>query len=336
MATQQQVPKTAFAYQFDRYGDADQALHGNENWTVPVPQAQEVLVQVKAAPINPSDLYYVKGLYPVKPSSFPAFAGAEGAGVVVAVGEGVDSALIGQRVHFIGAFNSWAEYAVTKVETLVPLADSTSFEIGAQLTVNPITALGMLAELGVSSGEFILQTAAASALGRLLIQVAKAKGVKTINIVRREEQKEELKAIGADFVINSETEDIVEKVQEITHGAGVKYAVDAVAGEVGTKVVQSLSFGGTVLIYGTLSFQPVQVEAPVAIFRAITVKGFWLVPWTQANPTKRDELYRELQELVAEGKITLPFKAFDLKTQLREAIHHSITPGKSEKTLLVP
>jgi len=323
------------AYKFDAYGNAADVIYQTK---VPKPSIKtdtEVLVKIKAACVNPADLLFVGGWYNIKAESYPSPAGFEAAGIIEEAGKssGFNK---GQRVHIFCTFPAtWSEYAVidTKIVTPVPLPDNVSFEEGAQITVNPITALGMIDTLGVKKGEYLLQTAASSALGRIIIKFAKLQGIKTINVVRRDEHIEALKAIGADYVINSEKEDLVKRVREIVPG-GVKYAVDSVAGKVGTDVVNSLASRGTVLVYGLLSGKPIEVDAVTLIFQRPTVTGFWVGPWIQEEPEKAKAAFKEVVESLKEKKIELEFKTFDGKTQMIEAIKHSTTPGKAEKTIV--
>eukprot|EP01111_Echinosteliopsis_oligospora_P009566 TRINITY_DN2827_c0_g1_i3.p1 TRINITY_DN2827_c0_g1~~TRINITY_DN2827_c0_g1_i3.p1 ORF type:complete len:195 (-),score=67.93 TRINITY_DN2827_c0_g1_i3:23-607(-) len=193
----------------------------------------------------------------------------------------------------------------------------------------------MLDEVNAQPGEFILQSAAASALGKALIQFAKIMGMKTINIVRREEQKEELKAIGADFVINSETEDIKKVIAEITEQKGVRCAFDAVTGTTGSAMADSLGKKGIMLIYGRLSKEPFSPAPAAMLFKQSTVRGFWLQPWKEENPQKTKEFLGKIIKLLLEKKIKFDAKTFDAATQFQEAIEHSVAPGKSEKSVLV-
>lgn len=325
---------TIYAVQFDAYGPFREAPKLRQIPKPTITKDTEVLIRVKASPIHPSDRFFIQGLYsPAK--RFPSTAGYEGAGLIEEVGKGVKDLKVGQRVHFLELGTAWAEYAVLDTAStevvIVPFPDSISFEKAAQFTVNPVTALTMLEELGVKKGEYVLQTAAASAVGRQLIQIAKAKGFKTINAVRQESQIEALKQLGADHVINGLT---AEKVNAIVKG-GVKYAVDPVGGATAAEVVKSLGDKGKVLLYGVLAREAFSPTLTDILFKRLTVEGFWMAPWLKENPDKAKVIYQELIELVASGVLTLDFKTFDGKTQLKEALEHSVETGKLEKTILL-
>jgi len=325
---------TSHALVFDVTGPADQVLSLKEVTKPTIVKDTDVLVRIKAAPINPSDLGHISGYYAIKPKFPGAIPGFEGSGIIEKVGHGVHDLKVGQRVHFSSS-GSWSEYSIENSKFLVPLPDSISFEEGAQLSVNPLTILAFFEEFKIKSGDILLQSGAASSLGRILIHFAKFRGIKTINIVRRNEQVTELKEIGADYVINSETENVKDRVREITNGEGVKFAVDPVAGESGSQIVQSLAVGGTLIIYGGLSKKPVEVDPAIAVFRGVTVKGFWLTNWIPQNLEKLPSLYKELIQYLAEKRVEFPSKTFDGKTQFKEAIEHSKSPGKSVKTILL-
>src|ERR687889_738479 len=140
-------------------------------------------------------------------------------GEVAAVGEGVRNFQVGQRVIPLGIAGTWTEYLLAESTQLIPVPDSISDQTAAQFIVNPLTAWIMtVEELGLQPGEWLLQTAAGSTLGRVVLQIAKQRGFKTINVVRRREQGEELKSLGADEVICTDEEDLAGRVGEITGG----------------------------------------------------------------------------------------------------------------------
>jgi len=159
---------------------------------IPHPGPNEVLIKVEAAPINPLDLAFMRGASERKPS-LPCQLGYEGAGLVVGSGgDKFSSSLVGKRVCFFsppGQPSTWAQYIVTKALGCFPLGESVSFEIGASGIINPVTAVAFLEIVKEGKHKAVVQTAAASQLGRMMIKVLKKEGIKTINIVRKAEQK---------------------------------------------------------------------------------------------------------------------------------------------------
>ncbi len=223
------------------------------------------------------------------------------------VGEGVTTVAKGQRVvPFVGREShkgegSWQQYVSLKQELVWPVPDSISDEAAAQFVVNPWTVYGILTDLKVPKGEYVLQTAAGSVLGRQLIQLAKHWGIKTINIVRRAEQKEELKALGADEVISTDNEDVATRVKEITGGKLAYAAIDAVAGTLTKQVTASVRDGGQVFIYGVLAGWDATLGVG-DLFRGVRVAA-WALRYSIAE---RFEEYIDKVSKLIEAKIIVP------------------------------
>jgi NADPH:quinone reductase-like Zn-dependent oxidoreductase len=194
----------------------------------------------------------------------------------------------------------------------------------------------MIEELALQPGQWLLQTAAGSTLGRMVLQIAKLRNFKTINVVRRRAQAQELKALGADEVICTEDEDLVQRVMAISGGAGIPAAIDAVGGQVGGDVVQALGSCGVMLVYGRLSLDPTPINNAQMIFRTSTVRGFWLAEWFRRTPAeKRQAVIGEVLNHMAKGEIVPPVEAkYDL-ANIIEAVRHAERPGRHGKVLLI-
>ena len=302
----------------------------------PEPSADQVLVRLRARSINPSDLLTVRGLYGALPR-LPATPGLEGMGEVAAVGEGVKHLRPGQRVIPLGVPGTWQEYLLAPEAQLMPVPDGVGDRTAAQFVVNPLTAWVMtVEELSLRPGEWLLQTAAGSTLGRVVLQIAALRGFKTINVVRRREQVEELKALGADEVICTADEDLVARVREITGREGMTKAIDAVGGQTGAAVVRALGRGGLLLVYGLLSMEPMEVDGGRMIFTGTTIRGFWLSEWLRtAASERRQAVTSELLRLMATQEIAPPVEAEYTLAEVLAAVEHAERPGRSGKVLLV-
>lgn len=295
----------------------------------------QVLVRMRARPVNPSDLLTVQGLYGSLPQ-LPATPGLEGMGEVAEVGEGVGHLAAGQRVIPLGVAGTWQEYLVAGAAQVLPVPDAVSDQTAAQFVVNPLTAWIMVEELDLRPGEWLLQTAAGSTLGRVVLQLARLRGFKTINVVRRRAQAEELKALGADEVIATDEEDLVERVKQITGREGLLKAIDAVGGPTGGAVVRALGRGGQLLVYGLLSGEPMPVDSGRMIFTTSTVRGFWLGEWFRAAaPERQQATTAELLRLMATGEVVPPVEAEYPLADVLAAVEHSVRPGRGGKVLLV-
>eukprot|EP00744_Colponema_vietnamica_P003299 GILI01005077.1.p1 GENE.GILI01005077.1~~GILI01005077.1.p1 ORF type:complete len:361 (+),score=121.06 GILI01005077.1:69-1085(+) len=332
------------AVQLTQFGDVQTAQLKVVEVPIPSAKAGEVVVKMSVCPVNPADIFSIMGVYPgFQPASLPAVPGLEGMGVVHTVGEGVTSLRVGQRVvpfivfggNYLKSGNgSWQEYFVANAEDCFVIPDTVSDEAASQFVVNPFTAWLMLHELNVPQGEYFIQTAAGSVLGRQLIQMCKYKGIKSINIVRRAEQAEELKALGADYVI-VQSEKIPDRVKEITNGKGAYGAVDCVGGDLTAEITGSLRDNGTILIYGAMSGLAFTGSIVDCLFRNVTVRGFWVT--TEVNSlgiAKCQELAAQLWPLFTSGAVT-PHSGdkYDV-ARVPEAIQHSVQEARGGKILI--
>jgi NADPH2:quinone reductase len=214
---------------FDRVGSPAEVLSIEDDVPAPQPNRGEVLVRMLASPVNPSDLMYISGKYGITPS-LPATPGFEGVGVVEAVGGGFLGWLRkGKRVAVINdRIGNWAEYTVTRARQVIPVPDYLSDDQAATFFVNPTTALVMTQKvLRISRGQWLLQSAAGSSLGRMVIRLGKLYGFRTMNVVRRREQVEELKQLGADAVVVDSDGPIPEQAKRLGIG-DIKYGIDPV------------------------------------------------------------------------------------------------------------
>jgi trans-2-enoyl-CoA reductase len=194
----------------------------------------------------------------------------------------------------------------------------------------------VLEQLAAPAGEYVIQSAAGSTLGRQLITWAKRKGVKTINLVRRAEQGAELKALGADEVLCTETDDIAARVQAITGGKGAWGAVDAVGGALTQRITGGLRNGGTVLIYGAMAGLEFTGSIVDVLFRGIAVKGFWLNLYLGSLTAERKgEVFSEVMAALSDASL-VPYsgKRFPL-TDVVEAVKASQAEARGGKIILV-
>lgn len=323
------------AARFSEFGLPQEVLK-IEELPIPQPGPGEVLIRLQSRPINPADLFQIMGIYGIKPQ-LPAVGGMEGAGVIEQVGEGVELQIGQKVVPLKTGSGTWQEYVVAKAVQVIPVPDELSVETASTVVVNPLSAYLMTREImKVPAGEWLVQTAAGSALGQMVIQLSKVYGFKTINLVRRREQFDELTALGADACICTSDEIITRRIQEITDGAGVKYAIDAVAGKIGSQVANALTVGGTLLIYGALDQEGLLLNPGSMIFKQLTIKGFWLSRWiAEAAPEQRLGLIQAVLPLVMSGKIQSPIAARYNLDDIAQAVTHAQQAARGGKILIV-
>jgi NADPH:quinone reductase-like Zn-dependent oxidoreductase len=308
-----------------------------------------VRVRILASPVNPSDLLYVRGHYSGVEPRFPAPVGFEGVGIVDALGPEAEGVVVGQRVATVnGQGGNWAEYAVVPAGSSLPAPDGISDEQVASFVINPASAILMVRHvLAVPRGEWLLQSAAGSELGRMIIRLAKRDGIRTLNVVRRREAVAELKALGADVVIVSTEAPIDEQVHEIVGRQGVKYAIDPVVGQTGTEIFKALHEDGRMLVYGSLTGEPIRIgEDPRHILSGRrTVEVFWLGYWLprldesgfypRGTPAG-SQLAQDIETLMRDDVlVTSPGHTYSLE-EIGIAVAQAESVGRHGKVLLSP
>lgn len=299
---------------------------------LPEPGPGEVRIKVIASPINPSDLMFVQNLYGIQPE-LPSGAGFEGVGIVDALGEGV-AMRTGIRVSFT-AIGAWSEYVLANQRSLIPVPDTLSDEVAAQLFVNPFSAYAMLEETGLQAGQWVLLTAAGSSFSKLVIQLCKLKGIQTIGTVRHNDLDDELKALGLTAIVNTEKEKMTNRVKALTEGKGVTCVLEAVGGNTASDALKCLAKGGTMIVYGVLSLQNPSFNAGLMIFRELTIKGFWLTDWMRrVDSQKRQNVARNVITLLVGGQIQVPVEATYPISEIKKAVEHSEQAGRRGKILI--
>jgi NADPH:quinone reductase len=310
------LPSTMRAVQLSAYDGRNESL-SVASVPVPSPGPGEVLIKITASPINPSDLMFVRGLYGFK-KAVPAIPGFEGSGTVVASGSGFMARMLkGKRVACAAADpkipgGTWAEYLVTSAKFCVPLSKQVATEQGAMLLVNPLTAWALVEEAKRGGHRAIVQTAAASSLGRMISRLAQSSSLPVINVVRRSEQMEILRNSGSQYVLNSSDLEFDRTLHDRCHQLQATIAFDAVAGEMSARILRAQPNGSRLIVYGALSLEAAQVDPASLIFDGKRVEGFWLSAWLrnmsllrQLRVTARiqarlkDDLRSEVQQKVA-------------------------------------
>lgn len=303
---------------------------------VPEPKEGQALVKMTLRPINPTDLLSSSGAYPGIADRIPFAQGIEGVGTVVKSASGKFKE--GQRVVSAGKWNgTWQEYALADESSLLTVPDGLQDDVAAQFYVNPTTVVGLVDAADVPKGGYLLQAAAGSALGRQLIQYAKHVGIKTINLVRRQEQVQQLKDLGADHVINQKEEDVVQRVMEITGGEGAYAALDPVAGDFTGTLLRAVRKWGTVQIYGALNGgSDVTFKLMDILISGRAARGFILANWLYKDgPDKAQEWLDLTMKLLADGVMTPPSATdtYPLR-DLHKAIAAHQKAGRDRKVFL--
>ena len=307
----------------------------------PIPGYGEVLIKVEATPCNPSDLRFLQRQYGIT-KTLPAVPGWEGAGTVIATGGGLSGWwLKGKRVAFgiqSDRDGTWAEYCVADAKLCIPLKESIPIEQGAALIINPLTAIGLM-QVALSCGhKALVQNAAASQLGRMIINLAARAKVPLINIVRRLEQVDLLKSLGAQYVLHSEDPQFFSSLQNLAAELNATCAFDAVAGESTGMLLNALPNKSTLIVHGGLSGNPCGGISPIElIFQSKKIEGFLVSKWTKDQGTLGMlKVLNQTQNLIADGVIkTAIFKTVTLE-EAPTAIKEYVREMSQGKVIIKP
>ncbi|HEX4639817.1 MAG TPA: 2-enoyl thioester reductase domain-containing protein [Chthoniobacterales bacterium] len=295
------------------------------------PAANEVVVRMSAAPINPADLNGIEGKYPIK-APLPATPGMEGAGTVIEAGSAVRDLAVGTQVILPHNFGTWREVAVIAGNRLVAVPNEIEPIQAAMLKVNPITAWRMIHDfVPLQRGDWLIQNAANSGAGQCVIQVARELGFKTVNVVRRPELVDELRSLGGDVVL-VDGEKVRDEVAAATGKAPIRLALNAVGGENALRVAKCLASDGTMVTYGAMSLKPLAIPNGMFIFKNLRFTGFWVNKWYEAaTPQQRAETFAPLFDMAKRGLLRTKVEATYSLNEAQAAITHAAQTKRSGK-----
>ncbi len=285
------------------------------------PGAGEVLIEMLYSPINPFDLRIMRGVVPSP--SLPSIMGAEGVATVLSVGSDVTSVAAGDLVCLPSGFFGWRERLLVPAQTLFALPRDADLPQLSMLRVNPPTAALLLSEfVDLQPGDWVIQDAANSGVGRSVIAFAKARGFRTVNLVRRTVLVGEIEAAGGDVVLVA-GENVAARVADATGNATIKLGLEGVGGASMAMLSSAISQGGTMAVYSAMSEQPGVANQLDIMFRDIAIRGFWLAyPRIHVSGAFGRAL-REAADLIAAGQLHVPIAATYPLSDIREAIAHA-------------
>jgi trans-2-enoyl-CoA reductase len=316
------MSKSLKAAIYETHGIPEEVLRTvDQPWPAPAPN--EVVVRMAAAPINPADLNAIEGKYPVRPT-LPATPGMEGAGVVAELGSGVRDLAAGALVILPHGFGTWREACAVAAEKLVVVPQGIEPIQAAMLKVNPITAWRMLHDfVSLQRGDWLIQNAANSGAGRAVIQIARELGYKTINIVRRVELVEELRALGGDVVL-LDGENVRDEVAAATERTPIRLALNAVGGDNAVRMAKALAPEATIVTYGAMSLQPMCIPNGMLIFKNLRFTGFWVNKWyDSATPKQRGETFAPIFEMAQRGLLLTKVEKTYPLSEAKAAVAHA-------------
>jgi len=317
---------------YERHGNPAEVLRvKTQPW--PKPAADEAVVQMRAAPINPADLNAIEGKYPVRPE-LPATPGFEGAGVVVDLGGDVTGMTVGALVILPHSLGTWREAVAVKASELVAVPPEIEPVHAAMLKINPMTAWRLLHDyVDLKSGDWLIQNAANSAAGRAVIQIANDLGYKTVNVVRRAELIDELRSEGGDVVF-VDGENLREEVKNAMSGASVRLGLNAVGGESALRLANCLAPESTMVTFGAMSLQPLKIPNGLLIFKDLRFRGIWINKWyDNATMAERMDAFRPLFEMAKRGLLKTKVERAYAISEVKAAVTHAAQGERSGKII---
>ncbi len=322
------------AARLSAFGRPDAVIQVVEQAEPGEPAADEVVVAAEYAPINPSDLLTLEGKYGATQPALPLTPGTEGVGRIAKAGAAVTHVKPGDRVLLPGP-GCWRERIKAPAKAVFALPEAVDPKQLAMLRVNPPTAHLMLHTIAEPKrGEWVIQNAANSGVGHCLIRLARLAGVRTVNVVRRQELVAPLRAFGGDVVV-VDGDDLDARVRATIGDARMPLAIDAVGGTATQRLARCVSDGGTVVNYGLLSGEPCVIDARDTVFRDVRLRGFWLRKWFGDTPPEQiGALYRDLAGRLADGTLAVEVEAIYPFRELKDAVAHAARGGRAGKILM--
>lgn len=347
---------------------------------MPTPGPDEVVIKIEATPINPSDLGVMFGwstttdastsgsgkdsvlTAPVSPQGMQIMkaridqslpVGNEGAGTVVAAGDSeLATSLMGKVVAVMGG-GMYAEYRCVKANMCLPLLPGNTAKDGASSFINPLTALAMLETMRMEGHTALVHTAAASNLGQMLNRICIADGVELVNIVRKEEQAEILRGLGAKYIVNSSSDDFMSELTNAIHATGATLAFDATGGgTLASNILSAMEAAaartpGAYSIYGSIKHKQVYLYGGLNTSETTLTRGYgmawgvggWLLPSFMARVGMK--VVMGLQARVAKELTTTFASHYTNEVSLEEALQAEtvgsyIAKATGEKFVICP
>lgn len=264
-----------------------------EEMPIPKPGNGEVLLRIQAIGLNRAEIMFRMGRYLIQPQ-LPSKIGYEAAGVVEAIGPGVDQTFLGKKFSTVPCFNLsqygvYGEVAIVPTYALAAYPEKLTPSQATSIWMQYLTAYGALIHYAkITKGDVVLITASSSSVGIAAIEIAKAEGAVSIAVTRTAKKKATLLEAGAAHVIVTQEEDLVARVNEITHGKGAKIIFDPVAGKGLEMLAEAAAYGGMIFEYGNLSLEPTPFPLFTALNKGLVIRGYTLFELV-SNPSLREK-----------------------------------------------
>ncbi len=272
------------------------------DWPEPQAAAGEVLIDVKAAALNFPDLLMVQGLYQDRPG-LPFVVGSELAGIVTAVGEGVSRLKVGDRV-VAACGRTLAERVSSKASVVLPAPRNLDLEAAAGICITYFTSMHALKQRAqLAAGETLLVLGAAGGVGTTAVQLGKAMGATVIAAASSDEKLALVRSLGADHVINYTTQDLRERIKQITGGKGVDVVYDPVGGELAEPALRSMAWQGRYLVIGFAGGEIPRIPLNLPLLKGCSVVGVYWGSFASREPELQRQNVAELWQMFESGHL---------------------------------
>lgn len=322
------------ALRYASFGEPADVLELEERELPPL-AAGDALLKARAAPINPADFGRIAGTYGSL-ASLPATAGLEGVAEIVELADSSSRRRVGERVFVPGSIGSWQTYAIVPATELYPAPEKLSLHEAAMGWVNPPTAWKLLHDFRhLQAGEWIVQNAATSAVGKLVVQFAAHLGIKTINLVRdpASPAAERLKKLGADVIVRDDG-DAAKNALDATQGRKAKLGLNSVGGSSTYTLCKLLEDRSPLVTFGGMDRDPAPFPTRFLIFNDLSLRGFWVSRWYhEAQRQEIIALHNQVFTFMETAKTEIDVAATFSLSQYREAFAAANAPGKEGKIL---
>ena len=317
---------------YNSYGVPEEVL-SLASQELPSLTSTKVLIKMVASSVHPSDFGKIQGTYG-RLSELPAVAGREGVGEICEVGSDVKRLKVGMRVKMPEDQGVWQKYCIAEANDVWVIPQNISVDQSAQAFINPPTALRLLNDfVPLRSGDWIIQNAATSCVGRCVIQIAKIYGYKTINVVRDLNQAAALKPLGADCIVTLEQ---LKDLRDITGGCLPKLALNSIGGDYALGLIKALDINGVMVTFGGMVGDKVRFPTRELIFKNIQLRGFWMDRWMRIRPEGEKKCcLQQIFDLLQRKQLVLPVAATYALEQWKEAFAHARQSDRNGKILLV-
>ena len=318
----------------NRFGPPDQVLELVEE-ADPALAPGQVRIRIEATSIHAGDLKNIAGemIMVRNPTGganlavpLPQTPGIEGVGRIIEGAGDIAGLTLGQRVFLPIQCGSWREALVAEARTLIPAPEGDPVQLS--LMVNALTADLALRDLvALSPGDWVIQNGANSNVGRVLIALARLRGFRTVNVVRRLSVESELRALGADVVV-LDGDGLAERVSAATGGAAIPLGLDGVAGPATGRLAECVADDGMVANYGLMSGEPCHIEPWMLMYKRLTLCGYYMGYHRRRRPhAEQAAIIAELADLIVKGVLPARIAATYPLERYREAVRHAAREG---------